>query len=145
MATAQFVSCAPRSGGSPGVLFSAAVLCFLLAAYRDYAFGDLAIARSGAKLLVGLGVSMLIIGCARAPRHRIARLLSTPALRTVGVMCFSLYVWHEPVRVVTGRYSVADLDGVALNAALLALLALISYRYIEFGHIRSWRSLFPVF
>jgi peptidoglycan/LPS O-acetylase OafA/YrhL len=68
-------------------------------------------------------------------------------LRIVGVMCFSVYVWH--VAIFQGLYPWGD--NMSLRQVILALpillpsiglVSALSYRYIEFGKSRDVRALF---
>ncbi len=92
-------------------------------------------------LLVELGCFFCIDALLRG-RHRFAVwLMENPLLQMVGLMSYSLYVWHyimlEPLK--------ATLDAVHLVRYLimLGLLSLVSYRFIEFGHVASIRKLLP--
>jgi peptidoglycan/LPS O-acetylase OafA/YrhL len=57
--------------------------------------------------------------------------------------CYSLYVWHGVtiLPMIGGSYTVVTIG--TYFATVLATSAL-SYRYIEFGHVRDRRSLFRV-
>jgi peptidoglycan/LPS O-acetylase OafA/YrhL len=64
-------------------------------------------------------------------------------LQVLGMMCYSLYVWHIMVqhRVWEGSPT-ADPVRLLAYAALLALISALTYRYVEFGSERDWRKLF---
>ncbi len=76
-------------------------------------------------------------------RGPIARAIANPVLQILGMMCYSLYVWHGVVKL-----SVLGIDGLFTAAQLgmflviLVAISALSYRYIEFGHVRDARSLF---
>jgi peptidoglycan/LPS O-acetylase OafA/YrhL len=62
------------------------------------------------------------------------------------MMCFSLYVWHEPLLRHVFAFEAAPLDDLArtlpLYLFLLLAIAALSYRFIEFGRSADWRALF---
>lgn len=59
----------------------------------------------------------------------------------LGMMCYSLYVWHG---VVMARVMPSlSVSGVLLYILALLAVSALSYRYIEFGRVRSWRQLVP--
>jgi peptidoglycan/LPS O-acetylase OafA/YrhL len=62
-------------------------------------------------------------------------------MQLVGMMCFSLYVWHgRPVDVLLGP--TFDVTRLGLYLALLGCVAALSYRFIEFPRVRPWKTLF---
>ena len=74
------------------------------------------------------------------------RFLSFVPLQVVGMMCYSLYLWQMPI----GHWLAEDpsdsLTGLRLvwYVVLTFVVAALSYRFIEFGHVRDWRSLFLI-
>jgi peptidoglycan/LPS O-acetylase OafA/YrhL len=59
-------------------------------------------------------------------------------------MCYSLYVWHG---VLIARAGLATPGGynaqnITIYFVWVGLLSALSYRYIEFGHVREARPLF---
>ncbi|MEZ4366145.1 MAG: acyltransferase [Kofleriaceae bacterium] len=85
------------------------------------------------------GFALIVVGALRA-RGAVRRLLAAPPLQVIGMMCYSLYVWHDLVirHVVGGQL---DAGHLALGAALLSALAALTYRYVEFRAEPSWRAL----
>ena len=78
-----------------------------------------------------LGAAMLI--WAGAQRHLVARLLAFTPLVWVGLISYSLYLWHWPI-IVFGRLLVIDADTFAFRTAALALsfaAAWASWRFVE--------------
>ncbi len=64
-------------------------------------------------------------------------------IRQLGRMCYSLYVWHVPLILLCmswGYFTDAWLFSTYLG--LLLTVAMLSYRYIEFGHVDDPRPLF---
>ena len=71
------------------------------------------------------------------------RLLATPPMRGIGLISFSLYLWHWPLIVFFRHYtngaSPTLAEGGWIAAASFAL-ALLTYRFIETPMRRPWRS-----
>ena len=85
-----------------------------------------------AALLPVLGATAMIWANGRSPTW-VGRLLSAPVLVGVGLMSYSLYLWHWPVYVYANAASV---DGVQRYAAMAWIavsvgLAYLSWRFIE--------------
>lgn len=89
----------------------------------------------------------LVVWAALAPATRIGASLSWRPLQLLGMMCYSLYLWHLPLLdlIMPGRGAM----GLGTFAASLALFAVailaiagLSYRFIEFGRVSDWRKLF---
>ncbi|MDA9444702.1 hypothetical protein XH98_37765 [Bradyrhizobium sp. CCBAU 51745] len=74
------------------------------------------------------------------------RLFEAWPIQVVGCMCYSIYAWHSIIMVEMIPPDTSPLqDTLQLSLPYLAitiLLSALSYRYIEFGHQRDWRSLF---
>jgi peptidoglycan/LPS O-acetylase OafA/YrhL len=69
------------------------------------------------------------------------RLFENWFIQVTGMMCYSLYVWQliPMARFVNGNYAPSR---IALCLLTLYMFSALSYRYIEFGHVREWRGLF---
>ena len=89
----------------------------------------------------------LVVAAALVPGSRVGAALSWRPLQVLGMMCYSLYIWHWPL-----LHWIMP-DGAAMPAAAFAggvvmfllatlLVAALSYRFIEFGRVRQWRPLF---
>ena len=96
------------------------------------------------------GAALVIAGGTINPTHGVERLLGLRAFQWVGLISFSLYLWHWPVlQIATQRRGVATLptwDNVVLILASVVLAAL-TYRFIEnpvrhsrFLAARRWAS-----
>ena len=70
--------------------------------------------------------------------HRVARCLSWRPLVFIGLISYSLYLWHWPVIVLLKYYLVRDLRMLDIGAALVLMTACaaLSWRYVE----RPFRS-----
>jgi peptidoglycan/LPS O-acetylase OafA/YrhL len=93
--------------------------------------------------MIGVATAGIILYCWVNQQSILTRVLQNRMLQTLGMMCFSIYVWHEPVRGFVGGWSAFSTLQFA-NWALLAVVSLLSYRFIEFGTERNWRRLFPM-
>jgi peptidoglycan/LPS O-acetylase OafA/YrhL len=61
-----------------------------------------------------------------------ARLLSLPPLRWVGLVSYSLYLWHWPLIALYNARHVELTNGARIAISFIALLAsVVSYRYVE--------------
>jgi peptidoglycan/LPS O-acetylase OafA/YrhL len=85
-----------------------------------------------AALLPCLGTAAIIWGNTRQ-NTLVARVLSTPPLVFVGLISYSLYLWHWPLLVFSGYWI---LDGVppmikCLALAASAALAVLSWKFVE--------------
>jgi peptidoglycan/LPS O-acetylase OafA/YrhL len=102
--------------------------------------------RAGVNDVLDAGLC-LVIAAALVPRSRVAAALSWRPLQVLGMMCYSLYIWHWPLlHWIMPDRAAMPAGGFAAGVAvfLLATLAIapLSYRFIEFGRVRQWRPLF---
>ena len=89
---------------------------------------------------IQVGTAMVLVAMlskpATAPRPYVVL-----GVELLGMMCYSLYVWHG---VVMARVMPSlNLSGALLYVVALLAVSALSYRYIEFGRVRSWRQLVP--
>ena len=83
-------------------------------------------------LLPTMGAALLIAG--NATPNAVARLLALPPVRFVGLISYSLYLWHWPalVFVKLHRYPAAASGGdIALAVAAAVALAALTWRFVE--------------
>jgi peptidoglycan/LPS O-acetylase OafA/YrhL len=84
----------------------------------------------------------LIVGLLFAERGVLRGLLTSAPFQIAGMMCYSLYIWHMPVGealpVVSGRGPQWHVGYLAM----LLMVSMLSYRYIEFGAEPDARRLF---
>jgi peptidoglycan/LPS O-acetylase OafA/YrhL len=78
-----------------------------------------------------------ILLAALAPEGRLARGLAFAPLQVAGMMCYSIYIWHAPI-----LERVGPVAGVGAGLAIVAAVAALTYRYVEFAQVRAWRRLF---
>jgi peptidoglycan/LPS O-acetylase OafA/YrhL len=136
----------PRRAG----LFGAAGIGMIAAAWVGF---DLALhgvwpalARAALNDVLDAGFAAVIVA-ALAPGSRVEAALSLAPLQVLGMMCYSLYIWHWPVLMALApdRGAMSWPAFAAASAAFLALtlaIAAVTYRFVEFRHVRDWRHLF---
>jgi peptidoglycan/LPS O-acetylase OafA/YrhL len=101
-------------------------------------------------LLTAVPVVVLVASLVVAPANRVARCLGAAPLRALGVVSFSLYLWHYPVqwalRAALGGYvpSSWGLAGFTLASLAISLgVAALSWWVVErpaLGAARRWRG-----
>ena len=63
---------------------------------------------------------------------RVSRFLSTPPMRFIGLISYSLYLWHYPIRIVYGHiWGKPSEEAKVLLILLSVCLATLSWRFIE--------------
>jgi len=96
--------------------------------------------------LVTLGFAAIIAGLLSLDHGWLRAAFANRPVQVLGMMCFSLYVWHEPLLRHVFQADAAPLDDLArtlpLYLFLLLAIASLSYRFIEFGRSANWRALF---
>jgi peptidoglycan/LPS O-acetylase OafA/YrhL len=87
----------------------------------------------GAHALAPCLGAALIIYSGSYHRTAVARLLSLPVLGFIGVISYSLYLWHWPMLGMTRYYLMRDITASEAALVLLAAVgvAILSWRYIE--------------
>lgn len=90
-----------------------------------------------------LGTAFIIIG-GRQNRNGISRMLSTRGFIIVGLLSYSLYLWHWPV-FAFARYVILPFTMLNLMAllSLIFILSILSYRFVETPIIRSKMAFKP--
>jgi peptidoglycan/LPS O-acetylase OafA/YrhL len=68
-------------------------------------------------------------------------LLQNYPLQLLGMMCYSIYIWHQIMLDLTGYHA----NWLSLSRYLIftLIVSAVSYRYIEFARTRDWRELLP--
>lgn len=92
-------------------------------------------------ILISLSIFLLFGGLLSLTKGWLHAAITCKPLQMLGMMCYSLYIWHymliNPLR--------ATLDPLHFvrYVLILLLLSALSYRYLEFGHVRDIRKLLP--
>jgi peptidoglycan/LPS O-acetylase OafA/YrhL len=91
-------------------------------------------------LPLNIALTLIILEIARL---RILRsVLESWGLRLLGMMCYSLYLWHGIVLTRFGTTS-STVAGYTAYLCAILLLSWFTYRYIEFSHVKSFRDVLP--
>jgi len=96
------------------------------ASYKWFAFALVPIATIG-----------LIVGGFRSPL--VARLLSVPVLRGIGLASYSVYLWHVPLMLLLGHEVIGSSRGTSALLVLVTTVALstLSYWFLERPYFRK--------
>ena len=102
--------------------------------------------RAGLNNMLDAGFCLVVVA-ALVPGSRVGAALSWRPLQVLGMMCYSLYIWHWPLLhwIMPNRAAMpagAFAAGVAMFLLATLAVAALSYRFIEFGRVRDWRKLF---
>jgi peptidoglycan/LPS O-acetylase OafA/YrhL len=91
-------------------------------------------------LPLNIALTLVILESAR---FRVLRtILESWGLRLLGMMCYSLYLWHGVVLVRLGDASFT-VAGYTTYVCAILLLSWFTYRYIEFSHVKTFRDVLP--
>lgn len=94
-------------------------------------------------LVTSLGATTLLLAALALGPGLLRALLANPPLQLAGMMCYSLYIWHGVLILhLFTAPSHYDPLPLAWNLAILLLASALSYRCIEFPHVRNTRALF---
>lgn len=97
------------------------------------------------QLMIVTGIASLLYALLFAARP-LQMIFENWALQLLGCMCYSIYAWHGIVMntmIPPATSFLADTLRLMTPFAVLIMgLSALSYRYIEFGHVRDWRGLF---
>jgi peptidoglycan/LPS O-acetylase OafA/YrhL len=88
---------------------------------------------NGGLVVIGCCAAMMILASIRAPGSVLARALSLGPIRWLGIISYSLYLWHWPV-IVLMTHDTTGLSGTELLAARVAAMmaaSCASYYFIE--------------
>lgn len=93
-----------------------------------------------------VGLALVVAGLLALETGLLRAAFANRPVQLLGMMCFSLYAWHEPLLRHIFQGDIAPLDGLArtlpVYLTLLAGIGALSYRFIEFGRAADWRGLF---
>lgn len=89
---------------------------------------------------IQLGCAALLV-VALATTHKWVKALTNWPMQLIGMMCFSIYVWHGRLIEALLLPNFGPLEFCAYLGLLLSIAGL-SYRFIEFPGVKPWRQLF---
>ena len=96
--------------------------------------------------VLAVGLALVVAGLLALETGLLRAAFANRPVQLLGMMCFSLYAWHEPLLRHIFQGDIAPLDGLArtlpVYLTLLAGIGALSYRFIEFGRAADWRGLF---
>jgi peptidoglycan/LPS O-acetylase OafA/YrhL len=143
LAASLFVKRAP--GGQPAALMRLAIaagltiaVCHLWALWTRREVPTVLAALFSLPLNIALTLIILDVARLRVLRT----VVESWGLRLLGMMCYSIYLWHGIVLVRFGEAS-ATAAGYATYVGATLLLSWFTYRYIEFSQARSFRDVLP--
>lgn len=104
------------------------------------------ITQTFANLAIGSGTALFIVALKNEADHRRLRaVLSYGPLQLIGLMCFSIYIWHWQIIQLVDIYYGSDLwpttPIVAFYLLILFTVSALSYRFVEFPQGKA-RELF---
>ncbi|ENM5855999.1 acyltransferase, partial [Vibrio mimicus] len=96
---------------------------------------------SGLSMPFNLGL-VLAINSLLKKKTIFTRMISLWPLQLLGMMCYSLYLWHG---VIVQEYatSVHSITSYPIYLLLTFVISWFTYRYIEFRGVENWRKLLP--
>jgi peptidoglycan/LPS O-acetylase OafA/YrhL len=83
----------------------------------------------GGLVAIGLASALLIVGTAHAPRNPVSVALSIRPVAWLGLISYSLYLWHWPVIVLMSEDTTGLHGGSLLTARLAAMIAASCFSY----------------
>jgi peptidoglycan/LPS O-acetylase OafA/YrhL len=88
-------------------------------------------------------LAALVAGTVLHPAGIVGRLLENPAMKWVGRLSYSLYLWQELFLIPGASYPFSLLQRFPLNLGMVFLLAALSYELVERPMIRLGHHLAP--
>jgi peptidoglycan/LPS O-acetylase OafA/YrhL len=94
-----------------------------------------------AKLIIVTGFGLTVFGALTTKSRFIRIILTNWPLRMIGMMSYSLFIWHSPaigtLQPTLNPYRFLRYIGLVFG------LSFLSYRYIEFGFVKDIRMILP--
>ena len=143
LAADRFVKRGPRGNIGVGVRLAVAAVLTVIVFHLWALWTRRAIPIVSASLFslpLNIAMTLVILEVARFRVLRTA--LESWGLRLLGMMCYSIYLWHGIVLARFGETS-STVAGYATCLSAILLLSWFTYRYIEFSHVKSFRDVLP--
>lgn len=77
-------------------------------------------------------------------QHRWIAAIEARWLQLLGVMCYSIYLWHGIIQVHFKHSMFSSAFAYMAYLGVVLALSAFTFRYIEFRNVASWRELIPV-
>lgn len=88
-------------------------------------------------------LAALVVGTVLRPTGTVGRLLENPAMKWVGRLSYSLYLWQQLFLIPGAGYPLSVLQRFPLNLGMVFLMAVLSYELVERPMIRLGHRLAP--
>ena len=117
--------------------------------YSVFFFSDSTVFPGFNALFPCFGAALILYTGNISKQTFVSKLLSNPAFRFIGLISFSLYLWHWPILVYYQMYSTTPLSNTEVLTIIIAsiLLATLSWKFVEepFRTNKRWLGKFPLF
>ncbi len=91
--------------------------------------------------MINIGFFFVILRLLYSTGWFVRTFVASVPLQLIGMMSYSLYVWHS---LIIGSFRSADsLWLLTVSMLLLGALSLLTYRFVEFRSVADWRELLP--
>jgi peptidoglycan/LPS O-acetylase OafA/YrhL len=137
-----------RFGSAAGLFFAGLVTILAASSLWDYVvMGTMSPGvRPYLNNLFQFGAGCIVYSLLVLDRSQLLAWVSNRGLQIVGMMTYSIYVWHGRLIAIlrdqAGIAASSNLVSLLIYLAVLSGLSLASYRYIEFRHVKDARLLF---
>ena len=90
------------------------------------------------------GMFFFILPLLYSRNRWVAVIFSNRPIQVMGLMCYSIYVWHgiAILPILKVAFQPAPPARIAVYLLMVLLISALTYRYIEFGHVKNTRRLF---
>ncbi|MFC3060248.1 acyltransferase family protein [Paenirhodobacter populi] len=124
---ALFLARNPGFAGTAGTALSGLGLALIV--YAILAFSNSTVFPGVAALVPVMGTAMIILS--RAEGNLVHRLLSTKAFVAIGLISYSLYLWHQPIFAWLRHMGYEGYAAPLASLPLVFLMSWLSYRFVE--------------
>jgi peptidoglycan/LPS O-acetylase OafA/YrhL len=93
------------------------------------------------EISIVIGLALFVYGLLLTKLDIVRKVFSNWPLQMIGMMCYSLYLWHAPA--FWRLHPELNVYRFIRYATLIFSISFLSYRYIEFGFVHDIRRLLP--